>query len=111
MSSPLPVPAAYSGPLPVASPPAEMAVYQIPTGVTHRTSAFAYRGGSFLDGRDFAMAAVLVRHPRGDLLIDTGFGRAVDSQVAMMPFFFRATTSYTREQSAAEQLDAVCYDR
>ena len=26
--------------------------------------------------RDFAIAAALVRHPQGDLLIDTGFGRA-----------------------------------
>ena len=87
MSSPLPLPGAYAGPLPAATPPAEMAVYQIPTGVTHRSSGFAYRGGSFLDARDFAMSAVLVTHPRGDVLIDTGFGRAADAHVGMMPFF------------------------
>ncbi len=73
-ASPLPAPAPFAGALPVASPPAEMAVYRLPTGVTHRSAGFAYRGGSFLDKRDFAMTAVLVKHPRGDLLIDTGLG-------------------------------------
>ncbi len=89
-----------------------MAVFRLPTGVTHRTAAFAYRGGSFSDARDFAMSAVLVRHPRGDLLVDTGLGRDIAKQlVESMPFWFRATTSYERTRSAAEQLDAAGYDR
>lgn len=110
-ASPLPAPAPFAGALPIASPPAEMAVYQIPTGVTHRSAGFAYRGGSLLDKRDFAMTAVLVKHPQGDLLIDTGFGSAIDSQLQMMPSWFRATTPYTRSHSAAEQLDTAGYDR
>ena len=73
-----------------------MAVFQLPTGVTHRSAGFAYRGGSFRDKRDFSMTAVLVNHPRGDVLIDTGFGRQVDQHFQMMPFFFRAATSYER---------------
>lgn len=110
-ASPLPQPAPVAGALPIASPPAEMAVYQIPTGVTHRSAGFAYRGGSLLEKRDFAMTAVLVKHPQGDLLVDTGFGTAIDAQLQMMPSWFRATTPYTRSQSAAEQLDAAGYDR
>ena len=110
-ASPLPEPAPFAGVLPTASPPAEMAVYQLPTGVTHRSAGFAYRGGSFLDRRDFAMAAVLVKHPRGDLLIDTGLGRQIDAQFEAMPFWFRSTTRYTRARSAAEQLEAAGYDR
>jgi len=110
-AAPLPAPAPLSGALPPASPPAQMAVIQLPTGVTHRSAAFAYRGGSFGDRRDFAMAAVLVRHPRGDLLIDTGFGRDIDSQFQSMPLPFRLATSYQRLRSAAEQLDAAGYDR
>ena len=110
-ASPLPAPAPFAGALPLASPPAEMAVYQLPTGVTRRSAGFAYRGGSLFDRRDFAMTAVLVTHPQGDLLIDTGFGSAIDAQLQMMPFWFRATTPYTRGRSAAEQLDAVGYDR
>ena len=109
--SPLPAPPPFAGPLPTASPPAGMAVFQLPTGVTHRSAAFAYRGGSFGDRREFAMTAVLVKHPGGDLLIDTGFGRDIDAQFATMPSSFRIITSYTYARSAAEQLDAAGYDR
>lgn len=109
-ASPLPAPAPLQGELPPASPPVGMSIVQLPTGVTHRSAAFAYRGGSFSDKRDFAMSAVLVRHPRGDLLIDTGFGRDIDVHFARMPLGFRAITSYTKLRSAREQLDAAGYD-
>lgn len=81
------------------------------TGVTHRNAGLAYRGGSLGDKRDFTMTAVLVKHPRGDLLIDTGLGTAVDQQVREMPAWFRAVTTFTRGASASEQLDAARYDR
>lgn len=110
-ASPLPEPKPFAGVFPEASPPPTMAIYRLPTGVTHRSAAFAYRGGSFRDKRDFAMTAVLVKHPRGDLLIDTGLGRDIDAQFQTMPVWFRATTRFTRSRSAAEQLDAAGYDR
>jgi len=111
-SSPLPPPAALvTVELPPADPPPEMAIAKLPTGVTHRSAAFAYRGGSFGDRREFVMTAVLVRHPRGDVLIDTGFGRDIDAHFQAMPLPFRLVTSYTRGQAAAEQLDAAGYDR
>jgi N-acyl homoserine lactone hydrolase len=109
-SSSLPAPAPYEGPLPAASPPAEMAVAQIPTGVTHRSAAFAYGGGSIFDERDFTITAVLVKHPRGDLLVDTGLGRRVDAHMRAMPLYFRIWTRYTRGRPAAEQLVSVGYD-
>lgn len=110
-AAPLPEPPPFEGELPRASPPEGMTLHKLPTGITHRSAAFAYRGGSFSDARDFTMTAVLVRHPKGDLLIDTGFGRDVDAHFALMPAFFRVTTSYERTRSAAEQLDAAGYDR
>lgn len=88
-----------------------MRVYAIPTGITKRSAGFAYRGGSLFEARDFAMTATLVCHPKGDLLIDTGFGRDIDTRVASMPWWFRAATRYVRGRSAAEQLDAAGYDR
>jgi glyoxylase-like metal-dependent hydrolase (beta-lactamase superfamily II) len=88
-----------------------MAVFQLPTGITRRNSAIAYRGGSFRERRDFVMTAVLVRHPRGDLLIDAGFGRQVDEHFAKMPLFFRLATPYERRPSASEQLAKAGYDR
>ncbi|HTF33331.1 MAG TPA: MBL fold metallo-hydrolase [Myxococcota bacterium] len=109
--SPLPQPPPLTEPMPFAAPPLGMAVFQLPTGMTHRSAAFAYQGGSFFDKRDFAMTAVLVKHPRGDLLIDTGFGRDIDAQLRLMPAAFRAITSYERGTSAADQLDAKGYDR
>jgi glyoxylase-like metal-dependent hydrolase (beta-lactamase superfamily II) len=61
------------------------------------------------------MTATLVRHPNGDLLIDTGFGRHVNEQVrAAQSLAFRlrmSVTSYQPGRSAADQLDAAGYDR
>jgi N-acyl homoserine lactone hydrolase len=109
-AAPLPEPPPLAGELPRASPPAEMRVYQLPTGTTRRSAGFAYRGGSFSDRRDFVMTATLVRHPKGDLLVDTGFGRDIDTQFQMLPFYFRASTRYEKARPAAEQLAATGYD-
>jgi N-acyl homoserine lactone hydrolase len=108
-AAPLPSPPMLSGSLPVASPPAGMALYQLPTGTIRRSAGFAYRGGSFGDVRDFAMTALLVRHPRGDLLIDTGFGSRIDEQFRMLVLPFQWLTSYERGTTAAGQLRAAGY--
>jgi glyoxylase-like metal-dependent hydrolase (beta-lactamase superfamily II) len=88
----------------------ELAVFALMTGVNHRVAAFGYRGGSFFDRRDFSMAGTLVKHPKGDLLIDTGFGRHIDEQFRTMPVAFRAITSYSLWQPATDQLKATGYD-
>jgi hypothetical protein len=64
-ASPLPKPKPYMGPLPSATPPKEMAVFALVTGVNHRVAAYGYRGGSLFERRDFSMAGALVKHPRG----------------------------------------------
>lgn len=110
-AAPLPPPPLLVGELPAASPPPTMAMFQLPTGVIHRRAAVAYRGGSFRERRDFAMTAVLVRHPRGDFLIDTGFGRQIEAHFRSMPALFRALSDLERGQPAADQLDAAEYDR
>lgn len=109
-AAPLPTPPRYAGPVPPAQPPPGVAVVQLPTGVTHRNAAVAYRGGSFADRRDFSMTATLVKHPRGDLLIDTGFGRQIDVQFKAMPQTFRWVTTYDRGEPAADQLQRAGYD-
>lgn len=110
-SWPLAPPPPYVGALPQASPPPEMAAFALPTGVTHRSAAFAFRGGSLFEARDFAMTAVLVRHPRGDFLLDAGLGTRVAEHLAQLPWAFRAITRYTRARTAAAQLEAAGYDR
>ena len=108
--SPLPVPRPYAEPLPSATPPKEMGVYSLVAGVNHRVAAFGYRGGSLFERRDFSMAGALVKHPKGDLLIDTGFGRDIDKQFRTLPWTVRAITFYTLWRPAADQLRDVGYD-
>jgi len=107
---PLPIPEAYAGPIPSARPPMEMAVFSVVTGVNHRVAAFGFRGGSLFERREFSMAGALVKHPKGDLLIDTGFGRNIDQQFRTLPLLFRTITFYSLWQPAADQLRAAGYD-
>ena len=86
-----------------------MALYHLPTGTYETRAALAVRGGSFRDKRHFAASAVLVQHPKGDLLVDAGFGANVAAHVTMLPRFVRAP--YQLGRTAAEQLDAAGYDR
>jgi glyoxylase-like metal-dependent hydrolase (beta-lactamase superfamily II) len=106
----LPVSKEPLGALPRAAPPAGMTLSALPTGAMHSRAAFAYRGGSLSEARDFAMTAVLVRHPRGDLLIDTGFGRDVAAHARTLPWLMRALSTYTASVPAAEQLQRGGYD-
>ena len=102
----LPEPTPHAGELPPASPPAGMSLSALPTGAMHSRAMFAYRGGGIGEARDFSMTALLIRHPRGDLLVDTGFGRDVDAHVATTPRLAQALTRYTKGVPAAAQLKA-----
>ncbi len=93
--------------MPAANPPADMALYALPTGAMHSQAMFAYRGGAVGEPRDFAMTAYLVRHPRGDLLIDTGLGSQIVAQFAQLPWLMRATSEYSVTKPAADQLVAA----
>jgi glyoxylase-like metal-dependent hydrolase (beta-lactamase superfamily II) len=86
-----------------------VAIYQLPTGTYETRAVFAFKGGSFRDKRPFAATAILVKHPKGDLLIDAGFGSDVAAHVHAQPWFARAP--YQATGTAREQLDASGYDR
>jgi len=103
-------PEIYTGAIPPASPPKEVAVFALVTGVNHRVAAYGYRGGSLFERRNFSMSATLVKHPQGDLLIDTGFGRNIAAQLKTMPFM-HALTSYELWHPAAGQLKDAGYDQ
>jgi glyoxylase-like metal-dependent hydrolase (beta-lactamase superfamily II) len=103
------MPPAWAAPLPEPTAPPDMAVYQLPTGMYITRSALAVRGGSLRDKRHFAATAILVRHPKGDLLIDAGFGSGVAAHIAALPRFVRAP--YEATKTVSEQLDAAGYDR
>jgi glyoxylase-like metal-dependent hydrolase (beta-lactamase superfamily II) len=103
------MPPAWQGPLPEATPPSDMAVYQLPTGSYETRASFAFKGGSFRDKRSFAATAVLVTHPRGDFLVDAGFGAGIAAHVQAQPWFARSP--YQASGTASEQLDVSGYDR
>lgn len=106
----LPVTPLADATLPRAEPPAEMTLSALPTGAMASVAAFAFRGGGFGDARDFSMTAILVHHPKGDLLFDSGFGRDVDRHARTMPWLMRALSRYQKGTPVAHQLSAAGYD-
>lgn len=105
----LPMPPAWPGALPGATPPADMAIYQLPTGSYLTRANFAFQGGAFRNKRSFAATAVLVTHPQGDFLIDAGFGADIAAHVHAQPWYARS--AYQAAGTASEQLDASGYHR
>ena len=45
----------YAAPLPTATPPEELAVFSLMTGVNHRVAAYGYRRGSLFERREFSI--------------------------------------------------------
>lgn len=86
-----------------------MEIHHLPTGTYETRAALAVRGGSWRDKRAFAASAILVRHPRGDLLLDAGFGAGLERHLAMLPRVQRS--AHRAGRTVAEQLDAAGYDR
>lgn len=106
----LELPNVEPGDLPPASPPAAMSISIIPTGSMESRAALAFRGGMWTDKRQFAMTAFLVRHPKGDLLIDTGFGKNADAHIKMLPSIMQSLTTYSKGTSAVDQMRAAGID-
>lgn len=101
----LPVDASQPAPqLPMPMRTEGVSLHAVKAGLMSSSAAMAYRGGGFGDRRDFGMGAILVHHPLGSLLFDTGFGRDVDQHVKTTPLLMRLTSSYTKEPTVAEQL-------
>jgi N-acyl homoserine lactone hydrolase len=95
---------------PVAHPPTGMTMVALRSGSMQSRAAFAYRGGNFGEERSFAMGGILVRHPRGNLLFDTGFGRNVDQHARTSPLLARLLTKYSKTVAIADQLAAAGID-
>lgn len=100
----LELPAVNIGDLPPASPPASMSISALPTGTYDSPAALTYRGGAWSETRHLAATAILVRHPKGNLLIDTGFGRHIDEHIKLIPPMQR--TPQTKGVPAVDRLAA-----
>lgn len=81
-----------------------MSISTMATGWIESRAALAFSGGRFNDTRRFALNAILVRHPSGDLLFDTGIGSQWPTHRAALPWVMRKTTKVVAGRTAAEQL-------
>lgn len=90
---------------PAAHPPEGMRLSAVLAGKMFSPAAFSYRGGAFGDERIYAMGGILIQHPKGNMLIDAGFGRQVDEHVKRMPWIAQKITRYEKEVAVADQLE------
>tara|TARA_R100000306_G_scaffold41882_2_gene40769 strand:+ start:172661 stop:173608 length:948 start_codon:yes stop_codon:yes gene_type:complete len=67
-------------------------------------------GGGWFKDRQLQHNVVLIQHPKGDLLIDTGLGRNVDAQVEEMSWMHRQLLAYADVYPLIDQLEASQYD-
>jgi N-acyl homoserine lactone hydrolase len=70
-----------------------MSISALPTGTYETPAGLAFRGGSWNDTRHFASTVVLVHHPKGNLLIDTGFAKNIDEHLKLIPWIQRSLHS------------------
>jgi N-acyl homoserine lactone hydrolase len=106
----LPVTGEFAINIPAAQPPAGMKIGVLQTGTMLAKAGLAYRGGSFDDERSFAMAPVLVEHPQGALLIDSGFGSKMPEHIKTTPFLAQKLSKHQQGTPAVEQLRAAGFD-
>jgi len=90
---------------PAANPPAGMSLAAIPSGRMYARAGLAYEGGGMDDARVFSIGGILVRHPKGTVLFDTGFGPSVDEHFKIgTPLLLRLASKYDRQTTVAEEL-------
>ncbi len=106
----LPVNADFAITLPSANPPADLKLSVLDTGRMYSKAALAYRGGAFGEERVFGMSPILVQHPQGALLFDTGFGRNVDAHFRTTPLLMQVTSKYEKGTPAADQFEDAGFD-
>jgi N-acyl homoserine lactone hydrolase len=107
LSVPVEAPVAVPAP---AHPPAAMRVLPFISGSMSSGAAFAFRGGSLREEREFTMGGVLVQHPKGSLLFDTGFGRQVRAHIADVPWPMRVSSKFTVGQPIVDQMKKAGID-
>lgn len=93
--------------LPAVSPPPGLAftVFQTSHSVG-APEALVVAGGGWTTRRDLVHQAVLIRHPRGTLLYDTGLGRQADAQFAANAAFHRRFFAYAGLSPVVDQMVA-----
>ncbi|MHB8471660.1 MAG: MBL fold metallo-hydrolase [Gammaproteobacteria bacterium] len=83
----------------------EVSLSIVKTAESKTLEAFFYSGGSWTTPRVGVHSAILVRHPQGSLLFDTGLGNNIDEQFQEnMPFWLKPFMAYKKIGSAQSLL-------
>lgn len=77
----------------------------LPTATTTAPEGVMFEGGSWFRLRTMDHSAVLICHPQGFVLFDTGLGRAIDSQFTEFPLLTRSSFGYRVLETLAEVVD------
>lgn len=101
---PLAVPDTPGVPLPISPGVKGVSVSVIPTAEIAALEAFNVRGGSFTNGFASAVAAFLIEHPRGRVLVDAGAAREIEAHTETTPLLMRAMSSLTLQQPTIDAL-------
>lgn len=75
------------------------------TATVMAPEAIMFEGGSWFTQRKMAHSAILICHPEGLLMFDTGLGRDIDAQFEAMPAYLKPLFTYEITAPAVEQLD------
>lgn len=82
----------------------DVSISYLETGSFKTLEGFLFAGGSFLKPQNGSHMAVLISHPSGNILIDTGIGKNIDSQYESMPTWLKPFFSYEKKIPASEVL-------
>ena len=95
---------------PPAHPPSSMSLHALLTGQTFARAAMAYSGGALGEKRVFSQGAILIRHPAGNLLIDSGFGKDAEAHFRTTPWLMQQFSGIRRLTPVSAQLRAAGID-
>ncbi len=84
--------------------PTAMRIHAISAGKMYSKAGLAFRGGKISEERVFTMGGVLIKHPKGNVLIDAGFASNIDEHFATTPFMMQRTSRYEAGETVAAQL-------
>lgn len=93
--------------LPAAAPPAGLRFTVFQTAHSAAApEALVVAGGRWGQPRQLVQQAVLIRHPRGNLLYDTGLGRQIAAQFAVNSAFYRRFFAHAAVNPLVDQMAA-----
>jgi N-acyl homoserine lactone hydrolase len=103
---PLPVPKAMGPVLPEAVAVEGVSLFVIRGAALESQEGFSVRGGSLMKSFMSRLAAFVVQHPRGPLLIDAGVGRDVEAHLETTPLLMRILATMTVQRPTIDALEA-----